>query len=342
MSSNLRTESHIETSVLASLRAGVSKSQAARDFNIDESTVRRISKRSEWANPSPLVASDIVYSDKKIGGFNWRDALPAIEALQKLRGEASWSQKTAEIRVGDGSCPVAIVAFGDQHIGAMSTDYQLFLEVTDLILNTPNLYVALMGDETEMAIKLRSVAEVCAQILDPFMQAEFIESWLNEISHKVLFSVWSNHSTEREEKASGNSIIKSILARKVPFFSGIGHVDLLVGEQTYKLAVSHKFKGVTAVDASAGCKRYLRVEYTAAEIAIQGDCHRASVSLYNEGNRHLLAITSGTLNVNSGFAQRYFSLSTSTAFPVVLLRPDKHQFDAFFTVQQYLDIVKPK
>jgi len=337
-----RTPAHVEQEVMACLSAGTSARQTARDLGVGETTVRRIKNRgagSVSSEPQVSGASQVEYLDKKVGGLNWRDSIPLIVSMQKLRRDASWSQRTAAIRVGDGTEPIAVMAFGDQHIGAISTDYARFVEMTDLIVNTPNLFVALMGDEVEFAIKLRSVAEVCAQVIDPFMQAEFIESWLEEIMHKVVFSLWSNHSTEREEKATGTSIIKSILARKVPFFSGIGHPDILVGKENYKLAVSHKFAGVTMLDSTAGCKRYMRNEYPEAEIAIQGDCHRAGVSIYNEGHNRRIAISSGTLNIHSGYAERYFSLFTSSAFPVVVMYPDKHLAIPFFNIEDYLHSV---
>jgi hypothetical protein len=338
-SSHNRTPVQTEQKVIDCLNSGMSGKQTARDLGIGETTVRRIKKRNAQQvsqGPQVSTASQVEYLDKKVGGLNWRDSIPLIESIQKLRKDTSWSQRAATIRVGDGTSPVAIMAFGDQHIGAVSTDYARFVEMTDLIINTPNLFCILVGDEVEMAIKLRSVAEVCAQVIDPFLQAEFIESWLEEIMHKVICSTFSNHSTEREEKASGNSIIKSIIAKRIPFFTGIGHPDIVVGEQTYKFALAHKFAGVTMLDATAGCKRYMRNEYPEAEIAIQGDCHRAGVSIYNEGNSRRIAISSGTLNIHSGYAERYFSLFTSDAFPVVVLYPDKHLAIPFFNIEDYL------
>jgi hypothetical protein len=306
----------------------------AKEFSLAEATVRRIAKRVK-ASVVP-TQQRIVYEDKKVGQFNWRESIPHMQRMQELRKTASWGQHEATIRIPSKDV-IGIMQFGDQHIGAMGADYSLFLELTDLILNTPNLYVALMGDETEMAIKLRGVAEVCAQVLDPSMQAAFIESWIEEIAPKVLFSVWSNHSTEREEAATGNSIIKSILAKKTVFFSGLGHVDLYVGEQLYKLAVTHKFRGATQLDPTAGCKKYMRFNYPEADVAMQGDIHQPKIEVIHDGGKQRVAATSGTLHVASGFAQRYFSLKTSTAFPVIAFWPNKKQVVPFFTIEQYLD-----
>lgn len=332
MSKSQQTPASTEAAILALVRSGVSDRQAARDHGVHHSTVRQIRLRAGVLESSP----EVVHLDKKVGTFNWRESIKVVQSLQRLRGDASWSQRSAKIQVGDSSAPVAIMCLSDMHIGSVATDYDLFIKLTDLILHTPNLFVAVVGDEVEWAVRLRSVAEVCAQVLDPSLQLEFIEQWLDEILHKVLFSTWSNHSTDRSEQLIGTCPVKNILAKRAPFFSGIGHVELLVGGQTYLMAVSHRFKGVTATDSTAGCKRYMRVEWTQAEIAMQGDCHRAGVSVYNEGSRNLVAISSGALNVNSSYAARNFSLFTSSAMPIVQLFPDEHLIIPYYTVDHYL------
>lgn len=332
MNQRHRVDDATRASILAAVRSGVSNRQVARDFNVDEATVRRL----KAASPVAPLPQTVTFPDKKQGGIYWRDALPVIAEMQKLRKDASRGQHYATVKI-DNPNVIGIMAWGDQHIGAIGTDYRLLLELTDLLLNTPNLYCAIKGDVVEMAIKLRSVAEVCAQVLDPNLQLEFIESWIEEIAPKVLWATWGNHETDRNEALAGSCPVKNILARHVPYFPGIGHVTLEHGSQTYLIATSHKFKGVTQTDASAGCKRYLRLEWPEADIAMQGDCHRSSVSVYNEGGKTRVAVTGGTLNVGSGFAQRYFSLKTSTAFPVIALWPDKKQVVPFHTVGEFMD-----
>lgn len=332
MQTNKRTDPQVEASVLAAVRNGSDNTQAANDHGISEATVRRIRARALQSDSSQQV----VFLDKKVSEFHWRDSIPVIKSLQKLRRDASATQQFATIKVGDGSSPIAILFLGDAHIGAMGTDYDLFVTLTDIILTTPNLYFALMGDEVEWAIRLRSVAEVCAQVIGPDLQAKFIESWLNEVMHKMIFATWSNHSTDRSEQMIGTCPIKNILADKVPFFSGIGHAEIVVGNETYLLAASHRFKGVTATDSTAGCKRYLRVEWSKGEIAVQADCHRSGISEYNEGDRHLLAMSTGTLNVASSYAARNFSIYTSSAFPILVLHPNEHLTIPYWNIDSYM------
>ncbi len=324
-------EANVVKKVLELTKAGASNRQVGRDLNIPETTIRNIRKRAAQEQ-TPAV----IFHDKKIGGIDWRESIAVVKGMQKLKKDASWSQIEANISCGDGKTPVAIMQLSDTHIGAAGTDYTLFEELTDLIINTPNLYFTLNGDEVEMAIKLRGVAEVCAQILDPGAQVEFVESWIRDVKHKLLWATWSNHSTMRAEQAIGFCPVKGILAKEAPFFSGIGHPNVHVGNQTYKMAVNHKFQGVTAADVTAGCKKYLRTEAPDREIAIQGDAHRAGISIYNEGGQRRIAVCSGTLNTSSGFAQRHFSVLTSSAFPVLQLFSDKHQIIPYMSIGDYM------
>ena len=50
-----------------------------------------------------------IRSDKKIGELNWREMVPAMEELQRLKKKASWSQDELTIELGDGNRPVALV-----------------------------------------------------------------------------------------------------------------------------------------------------------------------------------------------------------------------------------------
>ena len=69
-----------------------------------------------------------------------------------LKAAASFSQDTADIVI-PADTAIAVLALSDTHIGSWSTDHGLFERITDEILSTPRLYVALLGDLEQMAIK---------------------------------------------------------------------------------------------------------------------------------------------------------------------------------------------
>src|SRR6185312_3242664 len=276
-----------------------------------------------------------IKADKKIGEFNWREAIPAIRQMQGLKKKASWTQDHASIALGDGN-PVILTTFCDQHIGAYGANYEAFQELTDEIVNTPNLYVALLGDYLEMAIRLRGVLEVTSQVLTPEMQEAFLESWLEEIKEHIVFAVWDNHSVTRQEAAAGTSNVKNLLARRCVYHNGIGHSELRVGKQVYKCAASHKFRGGSMFNRTHAQGRYARHEAGDRELILMGDIHTWGISQLSEGGLERVYITGGTLHENSGYAKRWFSLHSAPYYPCVVLDRKQHEMVPFKTVKQAL------
>jgi len=275
-------------------------------------------------------------ADKKVGSFDWRDACKAAKQMQDLRKRMSWSQDYASIPLGNGKNPVILLGFGDTHIGAYGANYRLLEEITDEIIETPNLYVALMGDLLEMAIRLRGVLEVTAQVLTPEMQEAFLEDWLDEIKDKVAFATWDNHAVMRQESQAGTSSVKNILSRRFVYHNGIGHSDLKVGKQTYAAAASHKFRGGSMFNRMHAQGRYVRQEANDRELVLMGDIHTWGYSHTEDGGSERVYVTGGTLHENSGYAKRFFSLKTSPHYPCVVLYPDTHEMQPFKTVKRAL------
>jgi len=282
----------------------------------------------------------LVESDKKTAEFDWEEWCEWIEDGQELQKKASKNHTQANIRLGDGTKPVILFQLGDTHIGSWGADYALLRSITKEICETEGVYVALMGDLIEMAINMRGVTEVMGQVLSPSNQMDFLRSWLKRIMPKVAFSCWGNHETDREEKFSGLNSVRDMFAGEAVYFGGIGQPDIHVGEQTYRAAASHKFRGASIFDANFGPKRYMRMESSDREIGFQADLHRPAISQYYESGTVRLAMTSSTLQLKSQYAERYFSIFTLPIFPCVVLRHDRHEFIPFWNLQAALNYVR--
>lgn len=63
------------------------------------------------------------------------------------------------------------------------------------------LIAKFFGSDTDGGadVNLRGVLEVSDNLLPPEMQTKFIDSWFNEIGHKVGFATWDNHGIMRQE-----------------------------------------------------------------------------------------------------------------------------------------------
>lgn len=273
-------------------------------------------------------------SDKKIGELDWREINTLVKTMQYVKNQASFSQDTATIKI-DSDNPVCVVGLSDTHILSWGTDHGLFQEVTDELLATPNLYVALLGDLQQMSIKMRGVLEMSDNMLPPELQHRYLESWLAEIGHKVLWATWDNHSAMREEDASGCSRYADILKRNVVYHNGIGHPDVYVGNQRYKFAATHMFPSRSRYHPCHGGVTYLLNAGHTREIAMSGDSHVPGIEWFTHGEVEKLAINAGSLQMNSGYAKRFFTLHTHPKFPAVVLFPDEHRFEPISSIKAW-------
>lgn len=291
---------------------------------------RRRAEGGGRAHPPPPV-----FPDKKVGDFNWREANHLIAKMQEVRSRASFSQDRANPRFELGE-PLAAIFLSDTHILSWGTDHDLLARITDEILSLPNLYVVLMGDLAQMSIKLRSVIEVSDNMLPPELQEAYVASWLDEIAPRVLCATWGNHEVERQETLSGSSRFKDLYNRRFVYHNGIGHVDLGVDDQTYRIALSHHFQGRSIYSPVHGAHRYLVMQGHDREIAACGDSHVPGMLCFTHGEVEKLALNAGSLQTNSGYAKRYFSLTTHPIFPVVVFDNEDHAFTPYWSIRHWL------
>lgn len=291
------------------------------------------------AKPPRSAAPIVMTSDKKAGKVSWRDVLSQITAQQNLRQERSWSQERGNVHI-ETDRPVCILTLSDTHIGSWATDYALFEQITRELIETPEFFVILLGDLINMAIKLRGVAEIHDDAIDAGGQYDLLESWLQDVGHKVICATWDNHAAEREEQVLGTSVMARILSRRVLYHKGIGHVDLTVGNQTYRLAVSHHFQGRSIYNPVHGAQRYLVLTDPEREIACCGDSHVPGMLTFTHGKETKLAINSGSIQTNSAYAKRFFSLTTHPVFPCFTLDPHEHRVVPYWSPSHYLASIR--
>jgi hypothetical protein len=278
----------------------------------------------------------VIFHDKPVPTFHWRDAIHVAQEMQRVAKSASQGQDFATIELDAEEEDPFLLFLSDTHIGDWATDYDAFERITDEILETPGLYVGLLGDLANMAIKLRGVAEVAGgSLFTPELQLRILEQWLDTISHKVAFATWDNHAVEREEAGTGISAFANLQKKHVTYFGGIGHPDIIAGEERYTLAVSHRFRGTSIDNPCHGSMRYLRREGHDRELAAMGDIHQAGIVKFYHGNTPKVAVNCGSTQTGSVYARRHFSLFTQPVMPGVVLSTDRHNITPYMSVGEW-------
>lgn len=272
--------------------------------------------------------------DKREIEFHWTDVLGSLEDLQQIAKAASGSQDRASFVI-ETDDPAPVLFISDWHIGSWGTSYKTVAEITQQI-REHKLWVVVLGDMLQMAIKLRNVLEVSDNALPPRLQIRFLQSWLQDIAPHILWATWDNHSVVREEAATGFSQYAELFRDKTVYHSGIGHVDLTVGGETYKVASSHRFRGNSYLNPTHGQMRYGRMEAQDREVIVAGDSHTPAMQTYADGAMPRIAINCGSLLTDSGYSKRYYSLSTHDWMPVVVFEATRHLFTGYPSLTHYL------
>jgi hypothetical protein len=293
----------------------------------------RRTPRPLWQKPDTPEGLPAVEWDKQEADFSWRDLIKPGAELQAIAKRSSGSQDFATLHI-DAGRPTPVVFLSDWHFGSWGTSLSDFERWTERLLAFPG-YLAILGDMAQMSIILRSMIEVSDNMFTPQQQMKAIESWSEEMIPKVLWSTWDNHAVMREERLVGYSRYAEIWKEKVVYHSGIGHIDLGVGDQVYKLASSHRFRGNSYLNPTHGCMRYMRFEGIDREITIAGDSHRPAVQTYTDGPMPRCAVNCGSLQADSGYAKRHFSLFTHDWMPTVVFWPDRHLFHAYPSLDHF-------
>lgn len=266
---------------------------------------------------------------------SWREINQHIRGIQSVRKRASVSNSHSRF-VFDTDQPICIIALADTHIGSIATDHDALEKLTDDILSIPNLYVGLLGDLLDFAVKLRGVAEVQSNILNSEMQYAYLLSWLDELADRICFASWGNHDVEREELLVGTSRLGRIMAdRNITYYGGIGHAEFVVGSQTYKAAVSHHFQGRSIYNPVHGAQRYATMTESDVELVMSGDSHVPGILQWTHGKQHKIALNTGSIQTHSSYAKRYFSLTTHPVFPCIELYPNQKLAVPYWSVNAW-------
>jgi hypothetical protein len=285
----------------------------------------------------PRDEDDAVLWDKNTDIATWDDYLVPMEGMQALGERASASQDHASIAIpSDRDIPIAFIS--DWHIGSWGVDARAIRQQTEKLCqlhDAHGLYVAVLGDMIEMAIRLRSVIEIGGNLLRPRDQMSFLKSWLGKMAPLILWSTWDNHAVQREEDLSGVSLYAELFKAVTIYHSGLGHTDLTVGDETYTIATSHRFRGRSQINPLAAQMNYIQREAPDREVAIAGDSHIPAIMQYVYGQKVRTVANCGTLQTNSGYSKRFFSLYASTAMPILVFSPDTHCVNAYHSIEHY-------
>ena len=326
------------------------------EFGLDEKEAFRIARRvlekmsDEKKQPGAIpikeekpVGAGHVIPDFTIKPSKKIDVMKSLEALvERVNTHPKKSDYDRVVIKTDK--PIAIMKASDLHFGGLDVSYESLLQHIKFLMETDNFYLQLFGDDLNLMVMHKTVG-ARHDIMTPSEQITWLESWVHAMfeSGKLISMGWGNHSDEFTERTAGFGIVSLIEKYNVPYFRGLGYLDLVVqnskGEEyTYPMAFTHAMKFHSFMNPTYGNKRmeqmhaqYFGVNRPIAREYITGHTHYPSYTL--EGclpEDRVYYIKCGTFKTNCAYSQRYFGQGR-IGVPTVVYHPDRFEHVCFPT-----------
>lgn len=173
------------------------------------------------------------------------------------------------------------VAFmGDMHFGNPNTDNKRILQEVEAIKETPNFFVALMGDLVDGIWWGGAGQSEQSQSLSE--QHGFLRTLFRSLRGKVLFAVSGEHDSKWASKSGSDPYDIMSGETGAPYIRGIAEVGINVGDFLYKLVAGHKMRGHSMYNKN-------HPTYRASKFGIQG------ADVYASAHNHQKQIAQETL-----------------------------------------------
>lgn len=241
---------------------------------------------------------------------------------------------TKQSRVFEGNKPIAILWPSCMHLGGRYTDHEFIERSINQFLEFG--YIFFIGDEIEGFLhSWFHAGSVMEQALQVNLQIEMFDAFMERAWPKTLGGMWSQHGSMWFEKTQGYTPLKRrYIEHGVPFFDGKAKLTYKVGNQTYFIAASHEFSGVSQWNRNHPHVKALRFDYPSADVIVAGDKHTYAVQEmevyteeYESGRRpspFVWLVQSGTAKTGPDkYTIKRWSKGEAE-WPITVLYPDQH------------------
>jgi len=302
--------------------------------NLSIERCRGIRASSQPSSENPVA---ITLDKKQAEVIDWREWFTNLKQRQDLHQRTSSSQDEATVKI-DTDKKIAILFSADWHTGSVAVDYAELESNLETILNNKRVYMVTVGDLIDNFRVFRSLQPILSQIASPKEQKAILESILTDLfsAGKWIAACYGNHDIERDENLYGESTVKELLSKNLIYFNGKGTLNLIVGEQKYKIRMAHRFQGSSIYNPNHPQNRELKWYAPDADVIVSAHFHQPACQNFYEFNQPKCLIQTGTFQTDDGFAKRHWSRGI-VGVPTVVFRPDKHYCFSYPSLAELLE-----
>lgn len=213
---------------------------------------------------------------------DWRKILGVASRGQEIAQDADGTQHIATVRIKG---PALLCYTSCWHLGGVAVDYPSWRRHIDIIMDTPQCYMIMLGDAYENMRSFPSLEAVLTQVIPPAQQARAMEGIVTELCDKgkLLAMVEGNHET-LDERIFGEALIQYLyLHCTAPRFPNRGLLKLGVTcggvEYQFPTLLFHKSRYRSFLNALHGAKREYQLSFPGRIVAGAHD-HKPGIEYY--------------------------------------------------------------
>lgn len=192
---------------------------------------------------------------------------PRFESRQSQYQESDIRKNNVEI---DFDQEPIINFIGDMHVGSPETDYKRINAEIEIIKQTPNSYLMVLGDTVDGFFFNPAQFQQMEQAPEQFKYINSIFEYLGK--EKKLLIAWSGDHDGWAAKSGMDPYEEFSNKFGAYYMHGVGYVTLKVGNTDYKLAAAHRLPGFSMYNNSHAEMR-LSKEVQGADIYLAAHTH---------------------------------------------------------------------
>jgi predicted phosphodiesterase len=278
------------------------------------------------------------FPDKKQHDVSFDDIADYLERGRDMFQEFSIGQQEAiwNIRPEYEALPTFILLMTDTHFGSSKSDTGLIREHLDIVEKTPNFYMVHNGDAVDNFNVVKHGTGMTENPLPPQFQGRGWEDRMVRLDRKSKIGAigFGNHDDFTFD-ASQHDFYDTFYGQlECPIFTTGGVLNILVGNQHYQLAMTHKYWGTSKLNPTNAVKRFMEHEYPYADILLLGHTHQSEGLHFERGGKDRIGVIGGTYKDRDDFARKH-GIGGRAGSPgwVVALWPDRRHLQLFKDVK---------
>jgi hypothetical protein len=285
--------------------------------------------------------------DKKRNAVNTNGLLDFLKDAKRLSEEMDVGQRKGTITLTPKhpKLPAFFWLLCDSHLGSVKVDYDAFAAQYRLVRDTPNFYALCNGDEVDNFLVGMggTSAGVYEDAISPEQQALLMRGLFKTLDEEGKCAAFSFGNHNQWIKSAGLKFENTWLRDfTCPLLNCGGLLTVHYGDQTYRIALTHRYFGGSKLNITNPAKRFLDMEYSQADVSFIGHYHAKSVEQFIRGGDEKIAIVGGCFKTDDEWsAQAGISINNAGLGGITLaLMPDRKRIIPFFTLEDAVDYFK--